>query len=157
MSDLQPGFSAPPPPPPDAPPPFYQPVPAFAPPPPGHPGYVAQQSGYAQPQPQAYSPGWAPSQAPRPYVTAAVAAGGTGALMYQLGGAAAWSIGCGLVSIVVPFFFNMYFPVLPIVGALNGFRAIQRGRLIGGLVGIAVNIVGGLVSLLASGILLGRS
>jgi hypothetical protein len=90
-------------------------------------------------------------------MTAAVAAGGAGALMYQLGGAAAWSIGCGLVSIVVPFFFNMYFPVLPIVGALNGFRAIQRGRLIGGVVGIAINIVGGLVSLFASGILLGRS
>ncbi len=157
MSDLQTGFSTPPPPPPDAPPPLYQPPLAYTPPPPGHPGYVAPQPAYAQPQQPAYSPGWVPGQAPQPYMTAAVAAGGAGALMYQLGGAAAWSIGCGLVSIVVPFFFNMYFPVLPIVGALNGFRAIQRGRLIGGMVGIAINIVGGLVSLFASGILLGQS
>ncbi len=157
MSDMQPGYSSPPPPPPDAPPPFYQPPPTYAPPPPGRPAYAAQLPVYPQSQQQAYSPGWAPGQAPQQYMTAAVAAGGAGALIYQLGGAAAWSIGCGLVSIVVPFFFNMYFPVLPIVGALNGFRAIQRGRLIGGMVGIAINIVGGLVSLFASGILLGRS
>jgi hypothetical protein len=84
---------------------------------------------------------------------AAVAAGGGLALGQQFGGAAAWSIGCGVISIVVPFVSSFYFPILPIVGALNGFRAIQRGRLIGGVVGIVVNAIGGLVALVASGII----
>jgi hypothetical protein len=85
---------------------------------------------------------------------AAVAAGGGIALGQQFGGAAAWSIGCGLVSIVVPFVTSFYFPILPIVGFINGVRAIQRGRLIGGVVGLVVNALGGLVALIASGIIL---
>lgn len=87
-------------------------------------------------------------------IPAAAPVGGA-SLMYQFGGAAAWSIGFGLVSIVVPFFANFYFPILPIIGALNGVRAIQRGRMIGGIVGIVVNILGGIVALFASG-LIGR-
>jgi hypothetical protein len=75
-------------------------------------------------------------------------------LLWQFGGPAAWSLGCGVVSIVVPFFTTFYFPILPIVGALNAVRAMQRGRLIGGVVGLVVNLVGGLVSLIASGLIL---
>jgi len=82
---------------------------------------------------------------------AAVGAGGT--LLSQFGGAAGWSIGFGIVSIVVPFAFNFYFPIMPIIGALNGFRAIQRGRLIGGNVGLVLNAIGGLVALIASGLI----
>ena len=82
---------------------------------------------------------------------AAVGAGAT--LMSQFGGAAAWSIGIGVVSIIVPFVANFYLPIAPIVGALNGVRAIQRGRVIGGIVGLVVNAIGGLVSLIASGII----
>ncbi|HYM97566.1 MAG TPA: hypothetical protein VET26_09700 [Candidatus Sulfotelmatobacter sp.] len=144
MSDLPPGFPTPPPPPPGAPPPSH-----------GGPGFAAPPAGYPPAQQPAYSSGWQRGQAPQPYATAAVAASGAGALVYQFGGAAAWSIGCGLISMVVPFVFNIYFPILPIVGALNGFRAIQRGRVMGGAVGIGVNILGGLVSLVASGILFG--
>ena len=80
------------------------------------------------------------------------AVGGLG-LMQQFSGAAAWSIGLGVVGIIVPFVVNFYFPLLPIIGFINAIRAIQRGRLIGGVVGIAVNAVAGLVALFASGLL----
>jgi hypothetical protein len=83
------------------------------------------------------------------------AVGGAGALLSQFGGAAAWSIGFGIAAIVAPFAFNFFFPIMPIVGALNGFRAIQRGRAVGGIVGLVLNAIGGLVTLMASG-LLGR-
>jgi hypothetical protein len=76
-------------------------------------------------------------------------------LLGQFGGAAAWSIGCGLVAIVVPLVSSFYFPILPIAGALNGWRAITRGRMLGGLVGIGLNIIAGILSLIASGLLLG--
>jgi len=82
---------------------------------------------------------------------AAVGAGGT--LLSQFGGAAAWSCGLGIVSIIVPFATNFYFPIMPIIGALNGIRAIQRGRLIGGIVGLVLNGIGGLVALIASGVI----
>jgi hypothetical protein len=74
-------------------------------------------------------------------------------LMYQFGGAAAWSIGLGIVSIVVPFVSNFYFPIMPIIGALNGVRAIQRGRVIGGIVGLVLNGIGGIVALIFSGVI----
>jgi hypothetical protein len=104
------------------------------------------QGGYA---PTPYPAAWAPGQ------SSAVAVGGAGTFLSQFGGAAAWSIGCGLVAIIVPLVSSFYFPVLPIAGALNGWRAIVRGRVIGGLVGIGLNIVAGLLSLIASGLLLG--
>jgi hypothetical protein len=149
MSDLTPGFPAPPPPPPNAPPPVYHQPPGYAHQPPGYAPYSPQLPGYLPPQQPVYSSGWTPPQAPQPYLTAAVAAGGAGALLYQFGGVAAWSIGCGLVAIVIPFVSGFYYPLLPVVGGINAYRAIQRGRLLGGVVGIGVNILGGLVSLLA--------
>ena len=75
------------------------------------------------------------------------------ALMQQFGGPAAWSIGLGVVGIVVPLFFSFYFPLLPIFGFISGIRAIMRGRLIGGIVGIVVNALAGLVALVASGLI----
>lgn len=71
----------------------------------------------------------------------------------QFKGMAAWSIGFGLLSIVVPFVTNFYFPLLPVVGVLSAIRAIQRGLVIGGVVGIILNAIGGLVSLIASGLI----
>jgi len=133
--------SMPPPPPPNAPPPVYQ-APAYPPPPPVP--YQASQPGYAY-----------PGQVPPPINPTAAVFGISGGILSQFGGYAAWSIGFGLVSIIVPFATNWYFPIMPIIGAINGIRAIQRGRMVGGLVGIGLNIVGGLVSLVASGILLG--
>jgi hypothetical protein len=80
---------------------------------------------------------------------AAVGAGSS--LLSQFSGVAAWSIGFGVVSIVVPFVSNFYFPIMPIIGALNGFRAIQRGRVLGGIIGLVLNAIGGLVALIFSG------
>jgi len=74
-------------------------------------------------------------------------------LGYQFGGAAAISMVFGLISIIVPIAANFYFPILPIFGFINAIRAIQRGRLAGGIVGIVLNLLGGLVSLLASGLI----
>ena len=81
------------------------------------------------------------------------AVGASGALMSQFGGAALWSIGFGIVSIVAPFAFNFYFPIMPIIGALNGVRAIQRGRVVGGIVGLVLNGIGGVIALFASGLI----
>lgn len=143
MSDL------PPPPPPGSgqgsapfqPPPGYTPPPApFQPPP-----------GYLPPPADIPPPGYS-VQAPPPYMPVAVVGAG-GALMSQFGGAAAWSIGLGLVSIVVPLVSTFYFPIMPIIGALNGVRAIQRGRVIGGIVGLVLNGIGGIIALIQSGLI----
>ena len=128
MSDLPPS-NLPPPPPGYAPPPA-QPPPGYAPPP--QPGYQGQMP---------------------PGMPMAAAAGGGISLMQQFGGAAAWSIGLGIVGIIVPIVSTFYFPLLPIVGFINAVRAIQRGRMIGGIVGIVVNALAGLVALIASGLI----
>ena len=83
----------------------------------------------------------------------AAAAGGGMGLMWQFGGPAGASILLGVVGIVVPFVVNFYFPLLPIFGLISAVRAIQRGRLIGGIVGIVVNALAGLVALIASGLI----
>jgi hypothetical protein len=138
MSDLPP-----PPPPGSAPPPPFQPPPGYLPPPADIPP-----PGYSL---QAPPPGYT-GQVPPPYMPVA-AVGASGALMSQFGGAALWSIGLGIVSIVVPFVSNFYFPIMPIIGALNGVRAIQRGRVIGGIVGLVLNGIGGIVALIFSGVI----
>ncbi|HXC77623.1 MAG TPA: hypothetical protein VNU19_11275 [Candidatus Acidoferrum sp.] len=145
MSDLPP----PPPPGSNPPPPPLQPPPGYLPPPP--PSSFQPPPGYLPPPSNIPPPGYT-GQVPPPYMPVA-AVGASGALMSQFGGAAAWSIGLGLVSIVVPLVSTFYFPIMPIIGALNGVRAIQRGRVIGGIVGLVLNAVGGLVALLASGLI----
>jgi hypothetical protein len=78
-----------------------------------------------------------------------MAAAGAGiSLMSQFSGSALWSIGVGLVSIVVPLFANYVFRILPLLGIYYGVRAIRRGQVIGGIVGIALNVIGGLFSLI---------
>jgi hypothetical protein len=141
MSDL------PPPPPPGSPPPPpppFQPPPGYLPPPPTNmppPGYAPQSP------PTDYT-----GQVPPPYMPVAAVGAGT-SLLSQFRGAAAWSVGFGVVSIVVPLVSSFYFPIMPIIGALNGVRAIQRGRVIGGIVGLVLNGIGGLIALIASGLI----
>jgi len=96
--------------------------------------------------------GWIPvSVGPSAYAVPAV--GATGGLGYQLGGSAAWSMGFGLVSILVPFFTNFYFPILPIVGIWRAVIAFRSGRVAGAVIGVVLNVLGGLVSLFASGLI----
>jgi len=66
---------------------------------------------------------------------------------------ALWSIGFGLLSIIAPFMATFYFPLLSVVGLLSAIRAIQRGLVLGGVAGIVLNLIGAVVTLIASGIL----
>jgi hypothetical protein len=101
------------------------------------------------PSPPAAAAGYAAAPAARP---------ATG-LGYQFGGVAGWSIVVGLVSMAVPIVTGLttgtstYFLVLPLFGIYRGFVAIRLGRTAGGAVGIALSILGGLISL---ALLLGR-
>jgi uncharacterized membrane protein len=75
-------------------------------------------------------------------------------LMSQFSGMAMWSIILGLLSVGVPIVTGLftggsvvYFYILPIFGFIRGVQAATRGQVIGGIVGIVLNIMGGLLSL----------
>jgi hypothetical protein len=123
MSDQPPGS---PPPPPSS----------FQPPPPSS----------FQPPPPMLPPGYA-GQVPPPYMPVAAAGAGL-SLMSQFKGDALWSVLLGLVSIIVPFVLNRIFFFLPLIGLFYGIRAIQRGRMIGGIVGIVLCVIGGIITIL---------
>jgi hypothetical protein len=74
-------------------------------------------------------------------------------LMSQFTGLAMWSIILGLLSVGVPVVTGLisngssfYFYILPIFGFIRGVQAVTRGQLIGGIVGIVLNIFGGIIS-----------
>jgi phage-related minor tail protein len=78
----------------------------------------------------------------------------------QFSGMALWSIILGVLSVGVPLATGIfsgtgvfYFYILPIFGFVRGVQAITRGQMIGGIIGIVLNILGGLMSLIASGVL----
>jgi hypothetical protein len=81
-------------------------------------------------------------------------------MMSQFTGIAMWSIILGLLSVGVPLVTGLmssggtyYFYILPIFGLIRGVQAVRRGQMIGGIVGIVLNILGGFMSLIASGVL----
>ena len=111
-------------------------------------------SGFAPPPPPPSAmPPAPPSAVPPPppmYPAPAIQPAAVGAgVLGQFGGSAAWSIGLGLASIIVPFLLNYVFFFLPLIGLIAGVRAIMRGKLIGGIVGIILNLIGGAITLLA--------
>lgn len=132
MSD-QPSNSQPFAPPPQA----VAPAPYASPPPP-------QGAGYPPPPPGPYQQ----AGLPPPINPAAVGLGGAAGILSQFVGAAGWSVLLGIVTIAVPFIFNRTFFFLPIVGFLAGIQAIRRGQLIGGIVGLVLNAIGGLITVL---------
>ena len=134
MSEEQPPSPETPPPPPEAPPPPPEASPApYAPLPP----------------PPMGSPPAAPQGTPPPVLPTAVAAGGTAGLLYQFSGSAGWACLVGLICIVVPFVFNRVFFFLPIIGLILAIQAIVRTRrMVGGIVGIVLNVIGGIITLL---------
>ena len=79
----------------------------------------------------------------------AVGAGVGLGLMSQFTGTALTSCIVGVITIIIPFAFGYVFYILPIAGILAGVRAIMRGKMIGGAVGIALNVIGGLITLIA--------
>ena len=131
MSDPS-GPPNPPPPPPN----MAAPGPYASPPPPP--------AGYAPPPPGPYQqPGMAP-----PVLPTRVGVGGAAGIISQFMGAAGWSVLLGIVTIAVPFIFNRIFFFLPIIGFIAGVQAIRRGQLIGGIVGLVLNAIGGLITAL---------
>jgi hypothetical protein len=124
------------PPPPNSPPPqpSYSDIPPASQLPPAAPGYLP--------------PGGYPSTRP-----------GT-AIASQFTGMALWSIILGALSVGVPIATGLlsgggafFFYILPIFGFIRGIQAVTRGQTIGGIIGIVLNILGGLISLIASGVL----
>ncbi len=121
-------------------PPGYQPPPqSFSDIPPSAPGYGMPPGapGYGYVPPTGYP-------TTRPGIS----------LMSQFTGFARWSIILGLLSVGVPIVSGLisggsvfYFYILPIFGLIRGVQAVTRGQLIGGIVGIVLNIMGGLLSL----------
>ena len=123
------------PPPPMSPPPPYQGLPpGYQPPstPPGSPGYMPQGIGPAT---------------------------GLG-LGAQIVGARS-SIIVGVIGVFVPIVWAVassggsvfYFYILPIFGLIYGVRSITRGFVIGGIIGVVLNLIAGFISLTASGII----
>jgi hypothetical protein len=74
-------------------------------------------------------------------------------IMSQFTGMALWSVILGLASVGVPIVTSLagghivYFYVIPIFGLIRGIQAVTRGLVIGGVVGIVLNVIGGLISL----------
>ncbi len=141
MSDTTSGYP-PPPPPPNVAPPIYQgppgqAMPAYTPPP------------VAQP-PAGYPPAWQQQQPWQQQAQASVGAGwGAVGILSQFSGSAMWACIAGLVTIIVPFAFGRVYFFLPIIGIITGIRAIRAGKLIGGIVGIALSAIGGLITIVA--------
>lgn len=154
MSDTSGAYPPPPPPGVGAPP--AAPAPPYTPPPlpsgyklpdgyqgPIAPDYTQPYQGYPQPY----------AQYPQPVNPGAVLFGSASALTYQFGGYAAYSIVVGVLGVALPFVAGYYFRVLPIFGIISGVRAMMRGRVLGGAVGIGVNVLAGIVSLISAGVI----
>jgi hypothetical protein len=69
-------------------------------------------------------------------------------MMTQFTGPALWSIIVGLAGILVPLFFNYVFFLLPIVGLLSAVQAFRTGRVIGGIVGVVLNLIAGVLTII---------
>jgi hypothetical protein len=74
--------------------------------------------------------------------------------------AARSSIIVGVIGIFVPIVTVLvtggtvvYFYILPIFGLIYGIRAMTRGAVIGGGIGVVLNLLAGLVTLVSSGLL----
>jgi len=129
------------------------------PPPPSNPN-PPPPPGYAPPpyQPPPLQPGMAPPPGSPGYMPQPITptTGGINLGAQFIG--AGWSIGVGLAGILLPIISAFilsgsifYFYVLPIFGVIYGVRAIGRGFVIGGIVGIVLNVIAGFISLTASG------
>ncbi|HEY3086173.1 MAG TPA: hypothetical protein VGK28_12030 [Candidatus Dormibacteraeota bacterium] len=116
---------------------------------------MSEQPGFT-PQPSPPGPTASPPPPPGPYPQGAPPpvlptpigpSSGAAGLISQFTGNAGWSLLLGVVTIAVPLIFDRVFFFLPIIGFIAGILAIRRGQLIGGIVGIVLNAVGGLLTL----------
>lgn len=70
-------------------------------------------------------------------------------VLSQFTGSAAWAIGLGLLTIIVPFTLGRVFYITPVVAFLAGIRAVRAGKLIGGMVGMGLSVIGGAITVFA--------
>lgn len=103
---------------------------------------------FMSPTPAAAPPPPPPYQIPG-YAPAVVGAGAGLGLLSQFTGSAAWAIGLGLLTIIVPFTLGRVFYVTPIVAFLAGIRAVWAGKVIGGVVGMVLSAIGGAITVIA--------
>jgi hypothetical protein len=69
-------------------------------------------------------------------------------LMAQFTGNAGWGILVGIATILVPLLFQRVFFVLPIIGLIIGIYAVVRRQVIGGVVAIVLNVIGGILTII---------
>jgi hypothetical protein len=100
--------------------------------------------GY-QPPPGTYQP---PGTPPPVLPTQRAGTGGAG-FISQFKGPAGWACLVGVITIVVPFAFGRVFFFLPIIGLILALQAIFRNRqMVGGIIGLVLNVIGGIVTLI---------
>jgi hypothetical protein len=69
-------------------------------------------------------------------------------LMSQFTGNAGWGILVGLATILVPLLFQRVFFFLPIIGLIIGIYAIVRRQVIGGVIAVVLNVIGGILTII---------
>ena len=133
-------------PPPPPPPSGAAPSPPMSPPPP----YQGLPPGYQPPPTPPGSPG---------YMLQGIAPAAGLGLGAQIAGARS-SIIVGVIGILVPIIWavvstnsTFYFYILPIFGLYYGARAMGRGFVVGGIIGIVLNLVAGFINLTAAGVI----
>ena len=84
-----------------------------------------------------------PGQGPQP-----VARAGSATLLSQFTGNAAYGIIVGLATVIVPIAFGRVFFFLPIIGLIISIYAIVRKQVIGGVIGLALNVIGGVLTII---------
>ena len=77
-----------------------------------------------------------------------VAARGAAGILSQFTGNAGWACLVGIVTIVVPIAFNRVYFFLPIIGLILGVYAIFRRQVIGGVVAVVLNVIGGILTII---------
>lgn len=87
-----------------------------------------------------------PGQPPQP-IGPAGGLGGAG-LIAQFTGNAGWAILVGIITVVVPLVFNRIYFFLPIIGLIIAIYAIVRRQVIGGVVALILNVIGGILTII---------
>jgi hypothetical protein len=73
---------------------------------------------------------------------------GSAGLISQFTGNAGWGILVGIATILVPLLFQRVFFFLPIIGLIVGIYAVVRRQVIGGVVAIVLNVIGGILTII---------
>ena len=73
---------------------------------------------------------------------------GSAGLLSQFTGNALYGILVGLATIIVPLLFQRVFFFLPIIGLIIAIYAIFRKQVIGGVIGVVLNVIGGILTII---------